>query len=127
MLETLKFTACLHKVGTLNAMALVPEDVMEMATGGGARAMGLRDEIGSLEPGKKADIVLVDLNASHIMPVHRTASALVYNANGSDVDTVIVDGEVLMRDKRVVCLDEEALLAEVRAACSNLLKRAGVK
>jgi 5-methylthioadenosine/S-adenosylhomocysteine deaminase len=127
MLETLKFTACLHKVGTLNAMALVPEDVMEMATGGGARAMGLRDEIGSLEPGKKADIVLVDLNASHIMPVHRTASALVYNANGSDVDTVIVDGEVLMRDKRVICLDEEALLAEARAACSNLLKRAGVK
>ena len=91
-METLKFTACLQKVGNLDAMALLPKDVLSMATVGGARAMG----------------------------------QLVYNANGRDVDTVIVDGEILMRDKHVLCLDEEALLAEARAACGSLFERAGI-
>ena len=125
-METLKFTACLQKVGNLDAMALLPKDVLSMATVGGARAMGQSDQIGSLEVGKKADVVLVDLDAAHIAPVHRAASALVYNANGRDVDTVIVDGEILMRDKHVLCLDEEALLAEARAACGSLFERAGI-
>ena len=127
MMEVLKFTACLQKVGTLDAMSLLPEDVLQMATMGGARAMGQEQEIGSLEVGKKADITLVDLNASHIMPVHRVPSALVYNANGSDVDTVIVDGRVLMRNKQVLFLDEEALLAECRAANRSLFERGGIK
>jgi 5-methylthioadenosine/S-adenosylhomocysteine deaminase len=125
-MESLKFAACLQKVGTLDAMSLLPEDVLQMATRGGARAMGQEQEIGSLEPGKKADITVVDLNAPHIMPVHRAASALVYNANGRDVDTVIVDGQVLMRGKKVLFLDEEALLAECRAANKSLFERAGV-
>jgi 5-methylthioadenosine/S-adenosylhomocysteine deaminase len=126
-MEVLKFAACLQKVGTLDAMSLLPEDVLQMATRGGACAMGQEPEIGSLEVGKKADITLVDLDAPHIMPVHRTPSALVYNANGSDVDTVIVDGRVLMQDKRVLFLDEEELLAECRAANHSLFERAGVQ
>jgi 5-methylthioadenosine/S-adenosylhomocysteine deaminase len=126
-MESLKFAACLQKVGTLDAMSLLPEAVLQMATRGGARAMGQEQEIGSLEVGKKADIILVDLNASHIMPVHRVASALVYNAHGSDVDTVIVDGHVLMKDKQVQFLDEEALLAECRAANKSLFERGGVQ
>jgi 5-methylthioadenosine/S-adenosylhomocysteine deaminase len=126
-MEVLKFTACLQKVGRLDAMSLLPEDVLQMATRGGARAMGQEREIGSLEVDKKADIILVDLNAPHIMPVHRAASALVYNANNSDVDTVIVDGRVLMKEKQVLFLDEEALLAECRAANSRLFERAGVQ
>jgi len=127
MMEVLKFTACLQKVGTLDAMSLLPEDVLQMATRGGARAMGQEQEIGSLEVGKKADITLVDLNASHIMPVHRVPSALVYNANGSDVDTVIVDGRVLMQNKDLLFLDEEALLVECRAANRRLFERGGVQ
>jgi 5-methylthioadenosine/S-adenosylhomocysteine deaminase len=126
-MEVLKFTACLQKVGTLDAMSLLPEDVLQMATRGGARAMGLEEEIGSLEPGKKADITVVDLDAPHIMPVHRAPSALVYNANNGDVDTVIVDGRVLMKDKEVLFLDEGALLAECRAANRGLFERAGVE
>jgi 5-methylthioadenosine/S-adenosylhomocysteine deaminase len=127
MLQVLKFTACLQKVGTLDAMALLPEEVLHMATGGGARAMGLEAEIGSLEVGKKADIVLVDLNSPRIMPVHRVPSALVYSAGGGDVDTVIVDGRVLMRGKEVLCLDEKALLAECRAANRRLFERGGIR
>lgn len=126
MLETLKFTACLHKVGNLDAMALLPEDVLGMATRGGAQAMGLGHEIGSLEAGKKADIVLVDLNSPRLMPVHRVPSALVYNANGGDVDTVIADGKVLVRGKQVLCLDETALLQECRDANRRLFARGGI-
>jgi 5-methylthioadenosine/S-adenosylhomocysteine deaminase len=126
-MEVLKFTACLQKVGTLDAMSLLPEDVLDMAIRGGARAMGQEQEIGSLEVGKRADITLVDLNAAHIMPVHRVPSALVYNAHGGDVDTVIVDGQVLMQDKKVLFLDEEALLAECRAANQRLFERSGVQ
>jgi len=126
MLEVLKTTALLHKVNTLNATVLLPEDVLQMACRGGAVAFGLPEQIGSLEVGKKADVVLVDLDTSMIMPVHRVPSALVYNASSRDVDTVIVDGRILMRDKEIAFLDEKALLVQARQACANLFERAGV-
>jgi 5-methylthioadenosine/S-adenosylhomocysteine deaminase len=169
MLETLKFAACGQKVGTLDATALLPEDVLRMACVYGAQAVTLslgpapekagraalasdrapssgrspavarsgdrpqqdgdrsqQSILGQLVPGAKADIILVDLNSPRMQPVWRAASALVYNANGGDVDTVIVDGRVLMQGKRVTCLDEAALLDECRRAAKALLKRAGV-
>ena len=126
MLETLKITALLHKVNTLNAMILLPEDVLRMVCRGGAEAFGLPDQIGSLEVGKKADVVLVDLNTPFAMPVHRVPSALVYNINAREVDTVIVNGEILMRHKEILFVDEDALLCEARQACAKLFKRAGV-
>lgn len=126
MLETLKATALLHKVSTLNAQVLLPEDVLWMACRGGAIAFGQPDLIGSLEPGKKADIVLVDLDTPLAMPVHRIPSALVYNASARDIDTVIVDGRILMRHKQITILDEKALLARARAVCADLFHRAGV-
>ncbi|MGC9397620.1 MAG: amidohydrolase family protein [Anaerolineae bacterium] len=127
MLEVLKTTALLHKVTTLNAMALLPEDVLWMACRGGAAAFGQPTLIGSLEVGKQADIVVVDLNTVRATPVHRATSALVYNAAGGDVDTVIVDGRILMHDKQVLCVDEAALLREARAACTRLFRRAGIQ
>jgi 5-methylthioadenosine/S-adenosylhomocysteine deaminase len=127
MLEVMKTTALLHKVNTLNAMVLQPEDVLWMACRGGAIAFGQPELIGSLEAGKKADLVLVDLNTPLAMPVHRVPSALVYNVGPRDVDTVIIDGQIVMRHKRIVGLDEEALLAEARQACRRLFKRAGVQ
>jgi 5-methylthioadenosine/S-adenosylhomocysteine deaminase len=126
MLEVLKTTCLLHKVNTLDAMVLLPEDAVWMACRGGARAFGQPDLIGSLELGKKADLVLVDLNTPLAMPVHKPVSALVYNLAARDVDTVIVDGKVLMRGKRILVVDEAALLAEAAAACARLFERAGV-
>jgi 5-methylthioadenosine/S-adenosylhomocysteine deaminase len=126
MLETLKTTCLLHKVNTLDAMALLPEDAVRMACRGGAAAFGQPALIGSLEVGKKADVVLVDLNTPFAMPVHKPVSALVYNAGYGSVDTVIVDGKLLMRGKKVLCVDEEALLAEARQVCARLFERAGV-
>ncbi|MBX7234085.1 MAG: amidohydrolase [Caldilineales bacterium] len=127
MLETLKTTALLHKVSTLNAQILLPEDVLWMACRGGAVAFGQPHLIGSLEVGKKADVVLIDLDTPLAMPVHRLPSALVYNACARDTDTVIVDGRVLMRHKQITVLDEKALLARARRACQNLFERAGVR
>ena len=124
MLEVLKTTALLHKVSSLDAMVLLPEDVLRMACRGGATAFGQAELLGSLQVGKKADVVLVDLNTPRAMPVHRAMSALVYS--GGEVDTVIVDGQILMRNREILCVDEKALLAEARAACARLFERAGV-
>ena len=109
MLGTLKYTALLHKVNTLNAQVLYPEDILEMATLGGAQAMGMKS-IGVLEKGMKADIILVDWQKPHIAPVHNPVSALVYNANGNDVDTVIVDGKIVVKGKKSTLVDEVALI-----------------
>jgi 5-methylthioadenosine/S-adenosylhomocysteine deaminase len=125
-LEVLKITALSGKVSTLDAMALLPEEVIWMACRGGALAFGQPGWIGSLEAGKKADIVLVDLNSPFAVPVHRVPSALVYAVNSGSVDTVLVDGRPLMRHKEILVLDEKALLAEARVACGQLFARAGL-
>jgi 5-methylthioadenosine/S-adenosylhomocysteine deaminase len=123
-METLKFTACLQKVGTLDAMALYPEDVLEMACRGGAATFGQPDLIGSVEVGKKADLVLVDLDSPFMMPVHKVPSALVYNGRASQVDTVIIDGKIVMRNKEITIIDEKAVLARVRVVAAKLFERA---
>jgi 5-methylthioadenosine/S-adenosylhomocysteine deaminase len=107
-------------------MALLPEDVLWMACRGGSHAFGQPDLIGSLEPGKKADIVLVDLDSPFAMPVHRPTSALVYNMSAGNVDTVMVDGKLLMQDKKILFVDEKEVLKEARTACKCLFERAGV-
>jgi len=127
MLEVLKFTACLQKVDQLDATALLPHEVLEMAYTGGARAMGLGETIGRLAPGALADIVLVNLRRPHISPVHSVPSALVYNANGNDVDTVLVGGQVLVRGGRMVTLDEAGLIADCQRAAEKMCERAGIK
>lgn len=125
LLETMKIAALLAKVATGDATALLPMDVLRMVTLTGAQLLG-RADLGQLKPGFKADITLVNLDTARAMPVHHPESALVYNAAGPDVHTVIVDGQILLDAGRVVMLDETALLAECRAAATQLLARAGV-
>lgn len=137
MLESLKFAACLQKVGALDATALLPEDVLRMACVSGSLALGDAPTSkatpgmpyhapGELAPGAAADVIVVDLNSPSMQPVWSVPSALVYNANGGDVDTVIVGGKALMLGKKVTCLDEAALLQECRNVARALLRRAGV-
>jgi 5-methylthioadenosine/S-adenosylhomocysteine deaminase len=125
-LETLKFTACLQKVGTMDAMALLPEAVLRMNYEGGARAIRQDGRLGSLEPGKLADITVVNLKRPHIAPVHSAASALVYNANGNDVDLVIIDGRLVLRDGKMVDIDEDKLVEECQTAAEAMAIRAGI-
>lgn len=126
MMEVLKTTALLAKVSTLDAMALYPETVLRMACRGGACAFGQPESVGSLEIGKKADVVLIDLDSPFAMPVHNPLSAIVYNLSCGAVDTVIVDGKILIREKKVLIVDEKAILEEARVVCKKLFQRAGV-
>jgi 5-methylthioadenosine/S-adenosylhomocysteine deaminase len=126
MMGVLKTTALLAKVSTMDAMAVFPQDVLTMACRGGSLAFGQPEWIGSLEVGKKADLVLVDMDTPFAMPVHNPVSALVYNLGCGAVDTVLVDGQILMKNKKVIVVDEKAVLEEARSACKRLFTRAGV-
>ncbi len=123
-LENLKMAACLSKVGTLNAMVLLPNDVLSMAVTGGARAVGLEGKIGRLAKGAKADVVIVDLRKAHIEPVHSAASALVYNCNGNDVHTVFVDGKMVVGNGQYLLMDEMEVLEEARRRARAVRERA---
>lgn len=112
MLGTLKYTACLHKVNTLDSQVFSNRDILEMACHGGAHTIGMEKSLGVIAPGYKADMVLVDYKKPHISPVHKADSALVYNANGCDVDTVIVNGDIVVQGGKSTKIDEAALYEE---------------
>lgn len=108
MFEAMRTAAFLQKVSTMNAQALPADQVLHMATLGGAQALGMERDIGSLEVGKKADLIVVDLTATHMRPVNRIQNSLVYCASSHDVETVICDGRVLMENWEIVAFDEAA-------------------
>jgi 5-methylthioadenosine/S-adenosylhomocysteine deaminase len=123
MVSVLKATSLLQKVSTLDPKVVPCEKALEMATLGGARALNLEGEIGSLEPEKRADIVLVDLMKPHIMPIHNPVSALVYSAMGSDVHTVMVDGKIVVRGGKILTVNEVELLNRSQEVADNLVQR----
>lgn len=126
MIEALKFAALLHKVHALDPTAMTAEQALEMATIGGAVALGLDGDVGSLEPGKLADVVIADLRTAHASPVHHPVSSLVYSAVGPEVETVIIDGRVVMEDRRILTFDEWPVLGEAQRAADDLLTRARI-
>jgi 5-methylthioadenosine/S-adenosylhomocysteine deaminase len=97
-----------------------PFETMEMATIGSARALGLGGEVGSLEVGKKADVIVVDLKKPHLTPTLHLPANLVHYANGNDVETVIIDGEMVMKDRVIRTIDEEKVLAEGQKASEEI-------
>lgn len=103
--------------------ALSAEAVVEMATIGGARALGLEDQIGSIEVGKKADLALVDIHSPHNSPGRNIYSQLVFSCTGRDVRTVLVDGEVLLEDGRLLLMDEEEVVQKAQEESDRLLRR----
>jgi 5-methylthioadenosine/S-adenosylhomocysteine deaminase len=100
--------------------------VLWMATRAGARTLGLEREIGSLEVGKKADVIVVDRDRPHLAPGPDPYSTLVYAVRGSDVRTTIVDGELLVDDFAPVRVDRAEIVIEARAAARQLASRAGI-
>jgi len=123
MFETMKFGALAQKLVYKNPTVLSAHETLKMATIHGAKALGLGDAVGSLEVGKKADIVLIDLSKPHLKPLHNIYANIVYSARGSDVDTVIVDGKILMENRQVKTLDEDAVMEKAEAAALNLLSK----
>lgn len=127
MMDVLKWAANLQKVHTQIASILPPEQVIRMACRNGAYAFGQPDQIGSLEVGKKADLILIDMDSSRLtMPSLSVPSLLVNFARSEDVATTIVDGKILMRDKEILVLDEDQLVEEYRELRAALLKRTGI-
>jgi 5-methylthioadenosine/S-adenosylhomocysteine deaminase len=121
MFETVKVAALLQKLTYLNPTVLPAYEALRMATVNGAKALGLEREIGSLEFGKKADIILIDLSKPHLKPLHDIYANIVYSACGSDVDTVIVDGKILMENRQVKALDEQAVIEKAEKTALDLL------
>ena len=106
--------AKLQKLTRRDPTALPAEQVVEMATIGGARALHLETQIGSLDPGKKADLIVVDTSTPEATPMYNVYSELVYGLHSSDVRTVIIAGKIVVEDRRVLTLDEEAILAKAQ-------------
>jgi cytosine/adenosine deaminase-related metal-dependent hydrolase len=89
-----------------------PEDVLEDATQGGARAVGQGKPLGSLEVGKKADLIVVDTQRAHLVPAMRIVSAWIHNGQPSDIESVMVDGQFIMRNRKILTVDEDSVIAE---------------
>jgi 5-methylthioadenosine/S-adenosylhomocysteine deaminase len=125
MFESMKMAALLQKVVTLDAAAVTGEDAIEMATINSARALGLDEEIGSLEVGKKADLIMLRADRhAHLTPNIKPVSTSVYNAGAQDVDTVVVDGRVLMENRELAGLDEAEIMARAREVAQRMVRDA---
>ncbi len=121
MFEEMKTAALLHKVDTSDPTVLPAQQVLEMATINGARAMGINS--GMLKVGCMADVIIVDMDKPHLTPRYNVASHLVYSASGADVRTTIVNGKVLMDDYKVLSMDEQTVMEKAKDAALNLISR----
>ncbi|HEY7066675.1 MAG TPA: amidohydrolase [Chloroflexota bacterium] len=115
--------ALIHKAVRLDPLAVPAAAAVEMATLGGARALGLDEQIGSLQPGKRADLVILDLNEDNLIPLYNPLSQLAYAARSADVATVLVDGQVVLQDRTLLTMDEPAVRRQVRALARDIAAR----
>ena len=123
LFDTMKAASLLQKVHHQDAGVIDPYSVLRMATAGGAKALGLDAICGTIEVGKRADLILVDLNTIHSQPVNNIFSQIVHCAKASDVTTVMVNGEILMRDRKLTRHDDAKLMADARQANGDLMNR----
>jgi 5-methylthioadenosine/S-adenosylhomocysteine deaminase len=125
MFEAMRQAALLHKLVSRDPEAVPASVALEMATSGGARALGLGSKVGSLEPGKRADVIVVSVAGARQTPMYNPVSHLVYVSRGDDVQTTIVDGRILMRNRRMLTMDEDAVLAAARALAGRVREAVG--
>ncbi len=114
MIKEMGTAAKLHKVARLDPTVMNAQTVVRMATIEGAKALGMEKNIGSLEVGKKADIIVIGLNEPHLTPLYSEYSHLVYAASGADVDTVLINGKIVMENRKLLTIDEEEVMQKVR-------------
>jgi len=126
MIREMKTASLLQKVRTMDPLALSAETVLEMAILNGAKALGLQDQIGSIETGKKADLIIVNMQRPHLTPTFNPVSHLVYAAEGSDVETTIIDGKIIMENRVVKSLNEEKIIRAANEHATKLLQRAEI-
>jgi 5-methylthioadenosine/S-adenosylhomocysteine deaminase len=127
LMEEMDLSAKLAKISKMDPLAMNAKAVVEMATIEGARAVHLEKEIGSLEPGKKADLILIDLDKPNAVPIFDIYAALAYALKGSDVRTVVIGGKVVMRDRRLLTINEDQVLAKAREYKISVAKSLDMK
>lgn len=128
MIELMKLTALQHKVNKRDPLAISAEKVLELATIDGARAIGLEDEIGSLEIGKKADLVIFNpLLTPKSIPLHNPVSTLVYSSSMNNIEGMIVDGRIIMEDSKILTVkNEKEILMKVQETADKLCERGAI-
>jgi 5-methylthioadenosine/S-adenosylhomocysteine deaminase len=119
--EAIRFTALTQKQREQDAEWMSLSDTLRLATRGSAQAAGLGDQVGALEPGRQADIALIDLSGPHNQPVHDPRAALVYSARASDVHTVLVAGQVVVRNRELTTMDLREVVADARSLAHTLV------
>ncbi|HEU5161521.1 MAG TPA: amidohydrolase family protein, partial [Thermoanaerobaculia bacterium] len=125
MVSEMASAARLQKVFREDPRALSARKVLELATIGGARALGLGSRIGTLEAGKRADLIVIDLSEAGTQPVYSVESAIVYATSGEQVTDTIVEGKVLMRAREILTVDEDAAIAKAREYRTRILQSLG--
>ena len=119
LFQEMDLCAKLHKVKELDPTALPAGQILQMATWGGAEILGLQEKIGSLAPGKTADLVLLDLQQPHLQPFY-SQDLLVYAASGADVSTVIINGRLVLENRRILTFDVQEIMGKVRDLANSL-------
>ena len=121
MFEEMKTAAYLQKVNTMEPSSISAYDILKMATIEGAKVLGMENEIGSLEPGKKADMIFIKTDKLHMCPANDVCANLVYSSNGADVESVMIDGKVIMQNRKMLNLDEKQVMRQVKKIAKRLL------
>ena len=121
MFREMDTAAKIHKVTSLNPTVMSAETVLKMATIEGAKLLGLDKSIGSIEKGKKADIILMDMNQPHLTPLYNCYSQLVYAARGADVKTSIINGKVVMKNRQLQTIDISQAMKNVRTIAADII------
>jgi 5-methylthioadenosine/S-adenosylhomocysteine deaminase len=127
LMEEMDLAAKLAKITKMDPLALNAQAVVEMATIDGAKALHMEKEIGSLEASKKADIILISLDEPHAVPMYDIYAQLAYALKGSDVQTVIIGGRIVMRDRKLLTVNEEEVLAKARAYKKSITTSLGMQ
>jgi 5-methylthioadenosine/S-adenosylhomocysteine deaminase len=125
MFEAMRQASFLHKLQSGDPRVIPAQAALEMATIEGARALGMDKTIGSLSPGKRADLIVVSMSAARQTPVYDPVSHLVYATRGDDVRTTIVNGKILMRERKMLTLDEPSVLAEAAKRAAAVRQAVG--
>jgi 5-methylthioadenosine/S-adenosylhomocysteine deaminase len=123
LFHEMDMVAKLHKVDTFDPTTMDATTVVKMATIEGARAIGLDKLTGSIEVGKQADLIVIDTQTPHLTPIYHPESHIVYTAKSSDVRDVVVDGCILVKDRKVLSLDVEEIMAKVREIAGHIKKQ----
>lgn len=122
MFEEMKTAAYLQKVNTMEPTSINAYDILKMSTIEGAKVLGLEEEIGTLEPGKKADIIFIKTDKIHLCPENDVCANIVYSANGADVEKVMIDGKIVMQNRKMTNLDEKEVMRQVKKIAKRLCK-----